>query len=82
MSLSLKEIRLARSRKFNEFTKQILEYEGAYPKTIVRELEKYRRLFIAASNDDDLRELVENDLRWLMLIESYVKFRNTEKQAS
>ena len=75
----LKEIRLARSRKFNEFTKQILEYEGVYPKTLRRELKKYRRLFSAILYDDELHELAESDLRWLTLIESYVEFRNTEQ---
>lgn len=76
---SLKEIRLARSHRFNEFTKQILEYEGEYPKTINRELKKYRRLFSAILYDDELHDLAESDLRWLTLIESYVEFRNTEQ---
>lgn len=79
MSKALKECRLARSYRFNEFTKRILEFEGEYPKTLIRELKKYRRLFVAILYDDELHELAESDLRWLSLIESYVEFRNAEQ---
>ena len=57
MRESLKEIRLARSRRFNELTNRILKYEGVYPKIIIRELEKYKRLFTALLGDDELLEL-------------------------
>lgn len=79
MRESLKEIRLARSRRFNELTNRILKYEGIYPKIIIRELEKYKRLFTALLGDDELRELASDNLRWLTIIELYVEVRNTEQ---
>ena len=78
MSKSLKESRLARSRRFNEFTNRILKYEGAYPKIIIRELENYRRLFTALLGDDELHEVTSRDLRWLTIIELHVEVRNAE----
>ena len=79
MRESLKEIRLARSRRFNELTNRILKYEGIYPKIIIRELEKYKRLFTALLGDDELCELASDNLRWLTIIELYVEVRNTEQ---
>ena len=79
MRESLKEIRLARSRRFNELTNRILKYEGMYPKIIIRELEKYKRLFTALLGDDELCELASDNLRWLTIIELYVEVRNTEQ---
>lgn len=79
MRESLKEIRLARSRRFNELTNRILKYEGVYPRIIIRELEKYKRLFTALLGDDELRELASDNLRWLTIIELYVEVRNTEQ---
>ncbi len=79
MRESLKEIRLARSRRFNELTNRILKYEGIYPKIIIRELEKYKRLFTALLGDDELRDLASDNLRWLTIIELYVEVRNTEQ---
>ena len=75
MNESIKRLRLARSREFNEFCDLILAHEGIYPKSVSRELAKYRRLFTATPGDPELRELAAGDLRRLAAIEIYVKHR-------
>ncbi len=76
MNESLKQLRLERSSKFNEFCEKILAHQGTYPKSVGRQLANYRWLFTAILNDRELRELAADDLRRLTEIEQHIKERN------
>ena len=76
MRQSLKQLRLARSKKFHAFCDNILAHEGKFSKPIIRKIENYRRLFTAVLNDDDYREMAAADLKRLTVIEIYVAEMN------
>ena len=79
MRKSLKQLRLERSKEFNEFCDNILAHEGKFSKPIIRKLENYRRLFTAILNDDDYREMATDDLERLTVIEIYVTEMNKKR---
>lgn len=79
MNESIKRLRYVQSREFNTFCDKILAYNGSYPKSVIRKLQSYRKLFTAIVENAEFRDIASDSLRRLEEVECYIEQRNLKQ---